>query len=416
MKETKSKSLPVSKQMVWNAYKKVRANKGSAGIDGISLKDFELKLEDNLYKIWNRLASGSYFPPPVKEVEIPKKDGKKRKLGIPTVGDRIAQMVIKDLVEGRFEKEFNPNSYGYRPLKSAHQALDAVRKNVRKYAWVIDLDIKGFFDNIDHELLMLAVEKHVEERWIKMYIRRWLEMPVQTKSGKLITKQGKGTPQGGVISPLLANLFLHYVLDKWLSIKYPEISFVRYADDAIIHCRTQSEAEVVLKAIGDRVSECKLQLHEKKTKIAYCKDYRRKEKFENVKFDFLGFSFKPQSMKSKLNKGMFLGFDLSISKASRSKIVDEIRKTNLHRWTTARIEDIAEVLNPKIRGWINYYGKYRKWELNRTLRRLHQRLAKWLLNKYKRLKWSFRRAFKLLEKIKISKPSLFAHWEAGYNL
>jgi len=397
--------------MVWVAYKKVKANKGSAGIDGLSLEQFELNLENNLYRIWNRLASGSYFPPPLKEVEIPKKDGSKRKLGIPTVGDRVAQMVVKDLVEERFEREFTPNSYGYRPLRSAHQALEAVRKNVREYDWVIDLDIKGFFDNIDHELLMLAVNKHVEEKWVRMYILRWLEMPVQTKTGEIVEKQGKGTPQGGVISPLLSNLFLHYVLDKWLSMAYPEVSFARYADDAIIHCRTRTEAETVLRAINERVLACKLELHEQKTKIVYCKDYRRKGTFSNVKFDFLGFSFQPRSTKSKRNGQMFLGFDLAISRTSRNKIVEAIRKTKFHRWTSAKIEDIAELLNPRIAGWVNYYGKYR-----RLFRRLHRRLAKWLLNKHKRLKWSFRKAFKMLNRIKLSNSTLFAHWKAGYNL
>ena len=414
MKETKS--LPVTKQMVFDAYKKVKANKGSAGIDGISLEQFELKLERNLYKIWNRLSSGSYFPPPLKEVEILKRDGKKRKLGIPTVGDRIAQMVVKDLVEGVFEKEFHPDSYGYRPLRSAHQALETVRKNVRKYDWVIDLDIKGFFDNIDHELLMLAVEKHVEEKWIRMYIRRWLEMPVETKNGEIIKKQGRGTPQGGVISPLLANLVLHYVLDKWLTIKFPDISFVRYADDIIVHCRTKDEAETVLKSIKSRVLECKLELHETKTKIVYCKDYRRNGQFSNIKFDFLGFSFQPRSTKSKINGQMFLGFDLAINKTSRNKINEELRKSNFHRWTTAKIEDIAIMLNPKIAGWINYYGKYRRWELKGIFRRLHRRLAKWLLNKYKSLKWRFSRAYRMLNKMRKSDSTLFAHWKLGYKI
>jgi RNA-directed DNA polymerase len=416
MKETKSKSLPVSKLMVWYAYKKVKANRGSAGIDGISLEKFEQKLEDNLYKIWNRMASGSYFPPAVKEVEIPKKDGKVRKLGIPTVADRIAQMVIKDLVEGRFEQIFSPNSYGYRPLKSAHQALEAVKQNARKYNWVIDLDIKGFFDNIDHELLMKAVEVHVSEKWIRMYIRRWLGMPVQTKSGELVYKEGKGTPQGGVISPLLANLFLHYVLDVWLSIKFSQISFVRYADDAIIHCRTQSEAESVLKAINDRVLECKLQLHKDKTKIAYCKDYRRRDNFGNVKFDFLGFSFHPKSLASKRNEGRFLGYGMTISRDSRKKIVSSISKTKFNRWTTAKIEDIANLLNPKIRGWINYYGQFCRRELNQTFRRLNWRIAKWLLNKYKRLKRSLKKAYILLRIICKSQPNLFAYWKAGYDV
>ena len=405
-----TKSIPVTRTMVWEAYKKVKANKGSAGIDGVSLKEFEENLTGNLYKVWNRLASGSYFPPAVKEVEIPKKDGKKRKLGIPTVGDRIAQMVIKGRIEWRLEKEFHPNSYGYRPLKSAHQALEAVRKNVRKYDWVIDLDIKGFFDNIDHEKLMLAVEKHVKEKWIKMYIRRWLEMPVQTQTGEMKEKQGKGTPQGGVISPLLANLYLHYVLDKWLEAKHPEVSFVRYADDAIIHCRTQAEAEDVLGLIDKRVSECKLNLHPGKTKIVYCKDYRRKGNFANVKFDFLGFSFQPRSTRSKVDGRMFLGFDLAISKASRSKIDEEIRRTNFHRWSTATIHDIAEKLNPKLNGWINYYGKFRRWELRGIFSRLNHRLAKWLQNKYKRLRWSYRKAYKLLGKIRKLHPNLFVHW------
>jgi len=416
MKETKSKSLPVSQDMVREAYTKVKANKGGAGIDNESLDDFELKLERNLYKVWNRMASGSYFPPAVKEVEIPKKDGKVRKLGIPTVGDRIAQTVIKNLIEPRLEQIFSNNSYGYRPLRSAHDALDAVRANVRQYSWLIDLDIKGFFDNIDHELLMKAVEVHVSEKWIQMYLRRWLEMPVQTKIGELVEKQGKGTPQGGVISPVLANLFLHYVMDKWLTIRYPQISFVRYADDAVIHCRTKSEAEEVLKTVNERVTACNLELHKEKTKIVYCKDYRRCEKFDTVSFDFLGFMFKPMSLKSKRENSLFLGFGMTISKDSRKKIVSNINQTKLHRWTTATIEDIATLLNPRIRGWVNYYGRFCYRGLSQTLRRLHRRIAKWLLNKYKRLGWSFRRAFVMLRQIKQVKPNLFAHWKAGYDL
>jgi len=211
-----TKYIPITEDMVKEAFRKVKANRGSAGIDKQSIKDFELKLKDNLYKIWNRLASGSYFPPAVKEVEIPKKDGKKRKLGIPTVGDRVAQTVIKDYIEPRLELIFSNNSYGYRPKRNCHQALEQVRQNSWQLAWVIDLDIKGFFDNIDHEMLMLAVEKHVQEKWVKMYIRRWLEMPIETATGEIKYRNGKGTPQGGVISPILANLFLHYVLDKWL--------------------------------------------------------------------------------------------------------------------------------------------------------------------------------------------------------
>ena len=244
-----TKSIPISRQMVWEAYKKVRANKGSAGIDNVSMEEFDANRAKYLYKLWNRMASGSYYPPPVKEVEIPKKDGKVRKLGIPTISDRVGQMVIKMLIEPRLEKIFSTNSYGYRPNKNAHQALASVRENCWRTDWVIDLDIKGFFDNIDHQKLMLAVEKHIPENWVRLYIQRWLEMPVLTISGELIKKQGKGTPQGGVISPLLANLFLHYAFDKWLEKTDGATNFTRYADDVIVHCISEVHAEQTLKAI-----------------------------------------------------------------------------------------------------------------------------------------------------------------------
>lgn len=207
-----TKSVPISREMIWSAYKKVRSNQGGAGVDHISIEEYDANRSKHLYKLWNRMSSGSYFPPAVKEVEIPKKDGKTRKLGIPTISDRVAQMVVKDYLEPRFEKIFSPTSFGYRPQKNAHQALRLVRENCRKTDWVIDLDIKGFFDNIDHEKLLKALEKHVSEKWCILYITRWLQTPVQTKSGDLLYKQGKGTPQGGVISPLLANLFLHYAI------------------------------------------------------------------------------------------------------------------------------------------------------------------------------------------------------------
>ena len=249
-----TKSVPISRQMVWEAYKKVKANKGSAGVDSVSMEDFDADRSKHLYKLWNRMASGSYFPPPVKEVEITKKDGGIRKLGIPTISDRVGQMVVKEYIEPRMEKIFSPNSYGYRPKKNAHQAIESVRKNCRKIDWVIDLDIKGFFDNIDHNKLMQAVEKHVSENWVRLYIKRWLKMPVLTKSGELVEKQGKGTPQGGVISPLLANLFLHYALDKWLDKTDKAVKYARYADDAILHCYSKAHAERTLNAVKARKS------------------------------------------------------------------------------------------------------------------------------------------------------------------
>ena len=264
--------------MIWEAYKKVRANKGSAGVDDVSMEEYDASRRKHLYKLWNRMASGSYFPPAVKEVEILKKDGNIRKLGIPTISDRVAQMAIKMYIEPRFEEIFSSNSYGYRPNKNAHQALQKVRENCWKTNWVIDLDIKGFFDNISHEKLMLSVEKHVPENWIKLYIKRWLTAPVLKKTGELITKQGKGTPQGGVISPLLANLYLHYGFDRWLEKMDKTVIYSRYADDVIVHCRSKQHAEQTLKLINQRMNNIDLELHPKKTKIVYCKDYRRKEK------------------------------------------------------------------------------------------------------------------------------------------
>jgi len=305
--------------MVWEAYKKVSANKGSAGVDSVSMEEFDANRSKYLYKLWNRMASGSYFPPPVKEVEIYKKDGKPRKLGIPTISDRVGQMVIKMYIEPRLEKVFSPNSYGYRPKKNAHQALGSVRKNCWKTDWVIDMDIKGFFDNINHQKLMLAVEKHVPEQWVRLYIKRWLNMPVLTKSGKLVEKQGKGTPQGGVISPLLANLFLHYTLDKWLEKTDKTVKFARYADDAILHCHSKAHAEQTLNALNERMATCGLELHPDKTKIVYCRDFRRKGNYPEVKFDFLGYSFQPRTAKSRKTGKLFLGYDCAISISSRKR-------------------------------------------------------------------------------------------------
>jgi RNA-directed DNA polymerase len=276
--ETESKTVPITKDMVRAAYKKVRSNHGSAGIDKESLEDFQADLSKNLYKLWNRLASGSYYPQPVREMEIPKATGGRRKLGIPTVSDRIAQEVIKSYLEPRLESQFHKHSYGYRPQKSAHQAVRQVQENVRKCGWVIDMDIKSFFDEVDHGLLMKALDKHVEENWVKVYIKRWLECPSQAADGTPTPKEGKGTPQGGVISPLLSNLYLHYVLDKWLELKFPHVAFVRYADDIVVNCKSEEEAKTLLDQLRERLKGCHLRLNETKTKLVHCKDYRRGEK------------------------------------------------------------------------------------------------------------------------------------------
>ncbi|WP_421920456.1 group II intron reverse transcriptase/maturase [Marinifilum sp.] len=410
-----TKSIPVSREMVWQAYKKVKANKGSAGVDSVSMEEFDANRSKHLYKLWNRMSSGSYFPPPVKQVEIPKKDGKMRKLGIPTISDRIGQKVVKDFIEPRMEEIFSPHSYGYRPSKNAHQALSSVRENCRRTDWVIDLDIKGFFDNIDHGKLMVAVEKHVAEKWVCMYIERWLEMPVQLKSGELEQKQGKGTPQGGVISPLLANLYLHYALDKWLELTDPTLKFARYADDAIIHCGSKKQAELILGQLDSRMKSCGLELHPDKTKIVYCKDYRRREKHELVKFDFLGYSFQPRTTPSRKTGKLFLGFDCAISISSRKRIADKLEEIKVEKLSFKSIVGVAQYLNPMIRGWVNYYGKFRKSELVKVFQLLRNRLIRWARMRYKRYKTSLNKAFKWYERIKKQFPYLFYHWQVGLS-
>jgi len=410
-----TKSIPVSHQMVWEAYKKVRANKGGAGVDKISMEQYEAKRSKHLYKLWNRMASGSYFPPAVREVEIPKKDGKIRKLGIPTISDRVGQMVVKDYLEARFEAIFSPHSYGYRPKKNAHQALESVRQNCWKADWVIDVDIKGFFDNIDHSKLMQALEKHVPEKWALLYIRRWLETPVLTKSGKLVKKQGKGTPQGGVISPLLANLFLHYALDKWLEKTDQTVKFARYADDVILHCRSQAHAEQTLQALKERMQETGLELHPEKTKIVYCRDFRRTRNYPEVKFDFLGYSFQPRTASSKKTGNLFLGYDCAISISSRKRLASRLRDLKIPTLSFKSIVGIAQYLNPMIRGWVNYYGKFRGSELSKVFRLLHDRLIRWARKRYKRYKKSIRRAYEWLHRVREQYPTLFYHWQVGYT-
>jgi group II intron reverse transcriptase/maturase len=379
------------------------------------MEEYDAERSKHLYKLWNRMASGSYFPPPVKEVEIPKKDGKVRKLGIPTISDRVAQMVIKEYLEPRFEQIFSPHSYGYRPGKNAHQALSAVRENVRMLDWAIDLDIKGFFDNIDHKKLMLALKKHVNEKWCLMYIERWLQTPVQTITGELVAKHGKGTPQGGVISPLLANLFLHYAMDKWLEKTHSAVRYVRYADDAILHCKSKEQADYVLRNLNKRMRQCGLELHPEKTKLVYCRDYRRQGEYSNVKFDFLGYSFQPRTAKSKRNGALYLGYDCAISISSKKRIAEKMRELDIDHLMHKCIVGVAQFLEPYIRGWINYYGKFRLWEMNTVFQLLRRRLVTWARKRYKRYKTSINRAYKWLERVKAQYPTLFYQWRVGFS-
>lgn len=401
--------IPITMNMFKAAFSKVSKNGNAAGIDGFTVKQFQSDLDINLYVVFNRMRAGSYFPRGVKQVEIPKDGGKKRKLGIPTVRDRVAQTVIKDLIEPNIDRIFHNSSYGCRPNKSAHQALKQVRENCWETAWVVDLDIKNFFDSIDHELLMKAVDVHIEDKWIKMYIRRWLTAPVVTRGG-IIEKEGKGTPQGGVISPLLANLFLHYVIDKWMEKEFPTIKFVRYVDDVIVHCVSNKQAQYVLSRIRKRLNECKLNLNEEKTGIVYCKQAGRTEEYPNIAFDFLGHTFKPRLVAKRNTKEIFVNFGAGISTKSQSKFLAKLKVSMGKTKACEDLADVARMINPMIRGWLNYFGYIGRWSLGQVLYAISQRIVKWLRMKYKRLCGKVNKCVKLLEKVKRQNPGLFAWW------
>lgn len=409
------KTIPVTYKMVVDAYGKVRRGGKASGVDGETWEEFNRQVEKNLYVIWNRLSSGSYFPQAVRGVAIPKKDGNKRKLGIPTLRDRIAQQVVKEYLEKAIDHKFHKNSYGYRPLKSAKQAVKQVQENCYRYDFVIDMDISKFFDEIDHELMLKAVGHIMPEKWVHMYVERWLKAPVEQPDGTRQLKAGKGTPQGGVISPILANLYLHYSFDLWLSKNYPQVNFVRYADDIVVHCSTEQEAQSVLEAIKQRLGEVKLRVEESKTKIAYCKDYRRKGQHEHVKFDFLGFSFKPVRKQNRYTGGIFVGHGHDISEANQKKMTAEIRTEALLRTTQVELQEIAAKLNQKLRGWINYYSGDRQTksrELYRIMCQLEVRLLKWISKKHKT---GYRKAWRKMKEIKQNTPHMFYHWQAGYT-
>lgn len=406
------KPYSISKQVVFEAYKRVKANHGSAGVDGIDIMGYEENLKDNLYKLWNRMSSGSYFPRPVKLVEIPKKSGGKRGLGIPTVEDRIAQMTAKMYIEPKLERIFHEDSYGYRPSKSAIDAIGQARKRCWKYDYVIEFDIKGLFDNIDHKLLMKAVKKHIEEAWIILYIERWLKMPFVNKDGKEIQRTS-GTPQGGVISPILANLFMHYAFDKWMEKYSKETPFERYADDAIIHCKTEQEALKTLQMVDKRFKECNLELHPTKTKIVYCRDKDRIKEFDVTEFDFLGFTFKRIYIKDRTGR-MQWNFLPSVSKKSAKAFREKIKSLELHKMTGSKIDMIAEMINPIVRGWLNYFMSYCKTAVKYTMNCLNRRLVRWAMSKYKHFRGHRNRAELWLKTLAKREPKMFSHWVLGW--
>lgn len=410
---TQAKPFDIPKREVWEAFKHVKANRGAAGVDGQSIEDFEKRLSANLYKLWNRLSSGSYMPPPVRRVDIPKASGGTRPLGIPTVADRIAQEVVRRYLEPVLEPMFHRDSYGYRPGRSAIDAIRSARQRCWKADWVLDIDIKGFFDSIDHELLLRAVRKHTKSAWVVLYIERWLKAPAMLDSGELVARE-QGTPQGGVISPLLANLFLHYAFDAWMERTMAGVAFERYADDIVCHCRSERDARDLWRVIDERFASCGLLLHPQKTKVVYCKDTNRKREYSTISFDFLGYTFRPRM--AEWRGGLYGVSFLPAASGSALKLIRRtVRNWGLQRRSDKELVDLARMFNPYIRGWINYYSHFYKSALYLTLRRIDAHILRWVARKYKRFRQRPRGARAWLAQVIRAYPRLFAHWPLLYG-
>ena len=409
---TTDKPFKITKKQVYEAYKAVKSNQGAAGVDKETIEQFDANLKGNLYKLWNRMSSGSYFPPPVRAVSIPKKSGGERILGVPTVADRVAQMVVKQLIEPDLDPIFLADSYGYRRKKSALDAIGVTRQRCWKYNWVLEFDIKGLFDNIDHELLLRAVRKHVQCKWALLYIERWLKAPMELEDGTRVERTC-GTPQGGVISPILSNLFMHYAFDLWMARTYPELPWCRYADDGLVHCRVEHEAEVVKAALQARLAECRLEMHPTKTRIVSCRDGKRRGKYPGVKFDFLGYCFRPRLVRRSRDNILFCSFAPAVSPSALKSMRAKIRDLGIRRRTELSLADIAHRINPLLRGWISYYGRYAPSALAPLLRYVNQTLLAWATRKFKRFKAHRIRASHFLQALSRLNANLFVHWRLG---
>jgi RNA-directed DNA polymerase len=391
----------------------VRANRGAAGVDEESLEMFERDLKNNLYRLWNRMSSGSYFPPPVKEVLIPKKSGGERPLGIPTVSDRVAQAVVKLVLEPELEPHFHEDSYGYRPGRSAHQAIAVTRKRCWWHDWVLEFDIRGLFDNIDHQLLMKAVRHHTTCRWVLLYIERWMTAPVQQKDGQLRPRT-KGTHQGGVVSPILANLYLHYAFDRWMTKQFPRLPFCRYADDGLVHCRSLKQAQYVRERLAQRLQECGLELHPDKTRIVYCKDHHRQEQHEQIRFDFLGYSFHPRRSYDRFGR-VFSNFTPAMASSAAKALRQEVRGWRLQLKSDRSLEDLSRMFNPVIAGWVSYYCRFYASAFNAVARHINRAIARWAMRKFKKLRGHKTRAVAWVERVAQQRAHLFRHWQAGFG-
>jgi group II intron reverse transcriptase/maturase len=407
---SRPKSFEISKHLVFEAYLRVKANKGAAGVDGESIEQFEADLKGNLYKLWNRMSSGCYFPPPVRMVEIDKPGGRGvRILGVPTVADRIAQTVVAMVLEPLVEPVFHPDSYGYRPRRSALDAVAACRERCWKTDWVIDLDIRGFFDNLDHDLVLKAVAHHTDQRWVLLYVERWLKAPLQRPDGSLLARE-RGSPQGSAVSPVLSNLFMHYAFDAWMAREYPGVQFERYCDDVVVHCRNEAQAHQMRDAIAGRLADCGgLQLHPQKTRIVYCRDRNRRGSAEHTSFTFLGYGFRVRKLRTKRGD-FFFGFSPAVSDEAAKQIRVQIRRWRLHLRSETTLEQLAREINSVVRGWINYFGRFHPSALFSSLNRINDYLVRWLVRKYKRFKRKRARAREALSRHARRFPGLFAHW------
>jgi RNA-directed DNA polymerase len=407
MQTSQAKPFDIPKIAVWEAYRQVAANKGAPGVDEQSLGEFEARLKDNLYRIWNRMSSGSYMPPPVKAVEIPKAHGGTRLLGVPTVADRVAQTVVANYISKRAEPRFHPDSYGYRPAKSALNAVAACRQRCWKYDWVIDLDVQKFFDTVRWDLVLKALEAVTTTPWVLLYVKRWLAAPLQLPGGSLQQRR-EGTPQGSAVSPVLANLFMHFAFDYWMARRFRGCPFERYADDAVVHCASRAQAERVLAAIAERMSEVGLKLHPGKTRLVYCKDANRRGGHDHTSFTFLGFSFRARKAQNKDGR-WFSSFQPAMSPEARKATGAQLRAMRIQRRTDLSLGGLARWLNPIVAGWLNYYGRFYRTEMRPLLQRINAYLRRWAGMKYRKLRphKSFSRWW---ARVTAREPRLFAHW------